>query len=196
MDVGTNIKLLLQGRQKATGLYWPFAGSDVLCDVSAHHEIFKKTPFVSGLHSVSRDVVKDIPEIASTPLLTTTMLDQEASQVLAGAERVIAEKPTALTPNFHQDVLRSADERSADGDVVGVKGNQAIDVLFTVTASDAGDSNGNLTDYGRDACTSRWAACATNAGAEDVSSAEHDRFVIAGASVSGGDLENHSYADI
>jgi len=197
MNAGTSIKPRLQGRQGATGLHWPFAAVAARPHhVSRHHEIFKKTPFVSGLHSVGRDAVKDIPEIASIPLLTTTMLDQNAPQAIAVAGRKIAENSTAVTRHSHQDVLRSADERTAAGDVVGVKGNQAIDVSFTVMALAAGDSNGNLTDRRWDARQSRWAACATNAGAEDMSFAKQDRFVIAGASLLGGDLENHSYADI
>jgi hypothetical protein len=196
MNAGTSIKPRLQGRQGATVLHWPLVAMDVPPHVSRHHEIFKKTPFVSGLHSVGRDAVKDIPEIASIPLLTTTLLDQDAPHGIAVAGRQIAENPTAVTRHSHQDVLRSADERTAAGDVVGVKGNQAIDLPFTGMALAAGDSNGNLTDRGWDARTSRWAACATNARVGDVSFTKQDRFVIAGASRSGGDLENHSYADI
>jgi hypothetical protein len=194
MDVGTNIKPHLQGRLGATGLHWLFVAGDV----SRHHEIFKKTPFVSGLHPVSRDVVKDIAEIASIPLLTMTALDLEVPHGPASAGDTIAENPAAVTPHSQQDVLRSADEYSAaSGDVVGVKGNQAIDALFTVTSLSAGTSNGNLTDRGWDARTSKRAACATNAASgRRVSFAEQDRFVSAGASLSGGDLENQYYANI
>ena len=153
MDVGTNIKPRLQGRHKATGLHWLFmAGNVPRHHVSRHHEIFKKTPFVSGLHSVSRDVVKDIPEITSIPLLTTTLLDQDVPQGLAVAGRTIAENSTAVTPDAHQDVSRSADGHTAVfGAVVGVTGNQAIDVSFTVTSFEAGISNGKLTDAALDA---------------------------------------------
>lgn len=201
MDVGTNIKPHLQGRHGATVLHWLFAADAVSKDVSWHHEIFKKTPFVSGLHSVSRDVVKDIPEIDSIPLLTTTVLDQDVPEGLVSTDfaiagRQIAENSTAVTPHSHQDVLRSADERTAAGGVVGVRGNQVVDASATVAALHPEHSNGNLTDRGWGACTSRWAAGATNAGAGDVSFVEQNRFFIAGASLLGGDLENHSYADI
>ncbi|WP_398476467.1 hypothetical protein [Tardiphaga sp.] len=199
MDVGTNIKPRLQGRHKAAGLHWPFmAGNVPSHHVSRHHEIFKKTPFVSGLHPVSRDVVKDIAEIASIPLLTMTALHPEAPQGSADACWMIAENPAAVTPHSHQDGLRSADEHSAaSGDVVGVTGNQAIDVLFTVTSFGAGISNGKLTDRGWDARKSKRTACATNAASGlHTSVVERDRFASAGASLSGGDLEKHSYADI
>lgn len=194
MDVGTNIKPHLQGRRRATDLHWPFAAAIA----SRHDEIFKKTPFVSGLHSVSRDVVKDIPEIASIPLLTTTLLDQDVPQGLAVAGRPIAENSTAVTLHAHQDVSRSADGHTAVfGAVVGVTGNQAIDVSFTVTSFEAGISNGKLTDRGWDARTSDRAACATNDRSRShAATARQNRFVITGARSSGGDLENHSYADI
>ena len=198
MNAGTHIKPRLQGRQEATGLHWLFAKADVSWNVSWHHEIFKKTPFVSGLHSVSRDVVKDIPDIASIPLLTMTASGLEVPQGSARAGDTIAENSAAVTPHSHQDVLRSADEHSAAlGDVVGLKGNQVIDALFTVTSRDAGISNGKLTDHGWDARKSKRAACATNAASGlRTSFAEQNRFVSAGASLSGSDLEKHSYADI
>lgn len=199
MNVGTNIKSRLQGRQGAAGLHWSIAADHVSRRyVSRHHEIFKKTPFVSGLHPVSRDVVKDIAEIASIPLLTTTLLDQDVPQGFAVAGWMIAEKTTAVTSHSHQDVLRSADERiAACGGVVGVKGNQATGVSFTVASRDAGISNGKLTDCGGDARKSNRAAGATNALSAAIASfAVQDRFASAGANLLRGDLENHSYADI
>ncbi len=193
MDVGTNIKPLLQGRHEAVGLHRPFVTSDV----SAHHEIFKKTPFAAGLHSVGRDAVKDIPDIVSIPLLTTTMLDQDVPQGSADAGRMIAENPKAVTRHSHQDVSRSADEFAAVGAVVGLKGNHVIDALFTVTSFHAPISNGKLTDRRSDARTSNGAGCATNGGTglHNIF-ARQTRFAIAGASFSGGDLENHSHADV
>lgn len=194
MHVGTTIKPLLPGRPGAAGPHWRFAAADV----SIHHAIFKKTPFVSGLHPVSRDVVKDIPEIISIPLLTTTVLDQVVSQGFAIAGRTTAENSTSMTPYSYQSVLRSADERTAAcGDVVGVQGNKAIDTSFTVTSLNARISNGKLTDRGLDACKSGRAARATNAwlGIRSIFLLQN-RFAIAGASFSGGDLENHSYADV
>jgi len=194
MNAGTSIKPRLQGRQGAMDLYWPFAAAGV----SAHHEIFKKTPFVSGLHSVSRDVVKDIPEIDSIPLLTTTMLDQNVPQGFAVAGRMIAENSTAVTPDSHQDVLRSADERTAAlGDVVGLKRNRAIETSFTVSASAIGASNGKLTVDRWYARKSKRTARATNDwSTTHVALMPRDGFTIAGAGHFGGDLENHSYADI
>jgi hypothetical protein len=192
MDVGTNIKPHQPGRQGATDrrrLFVVGHGS-----MSESSKIFKKTPFVSGLHSVSRDVVKDIPEIASIPLLTTTMLDQDVPQGLAHAGRTIAENSTAVTPHSHQDVLRSADERTAGpGDVVGLKGNRA-----TVASFAAGISNGKLTDSDLAARPSKRAVSATNhALGTSQTFAKRTGLTSAGASsLSAGDLENHSYADI
>lgn len=199
MNAGTSIKPRLQGRHGATGLHWlSMLGPFLAPDVSRHDEIFKKTPFVSGLHSVGRDAVKDIPEIASIPLLTTTMLDQDDPHGVANAGRQIAENPTAVTPHAHQDVLRSADGHTAAfGVVVGVTGNQAIDVPFTVTSFEAGVSNGKLTHRGWDACTPNRAACATNAGSDlHARIARRSGLTIAGAGLLRGDLENHSYADV
>lgn len=203
MNAGTSIKPRLQGRQRATGLHWPFVAIDAARHhVSRHDEIFKKTPFVSGLHSVGRDAVKDMPEIGSIPLLTTTMLDQNvlqgsASEGLAIAGCRIAENSTAVTPYAHQDVLRSADMHTAAGAVVGVTGNQAIDVSFTVTSFEAGISNGKLTDAALDARKSKRDVCATNLGAElHAAIAEQNGFAIAGARLPGSDLENHSHADV
>jgi hypothetical protein len=192
MDVGTNIKPHQPGRQQATDGQWLFVIGQR--SMSQSSKIFKKTPFVSGLHSVSRDVVKDIPEIASIPLLTTTMLDQDVPQGLAHAGRMIAENSTAVTPHSHQDVLRSADRWTArPGDVVGLRGNRA-----TVASFAAGFSNGKLTDGGSDARPFKWTACATNrASGVHQTFANRAALTSAGAlSLSGGDLEKHSYADI
>lgn len=190
MDVGTNIKSHMPGRQGATGGQRPFVvGRGAIC-----FEIFKKTPFVSGLHSVSRDVVKDIPEFVSIPLLTTTRLDQDVPQGLATAGRAIAESSTAVKPHPHQSVLRSADEWTVTPDeAVGVCGSRATVVSFATRIS-----NEKLTDGGFDARPSKRVACATNhaSGTHETFTKRVD-FPSAGASsLSGGDLENHSYADI
>jgi hypothetical protein len=192
MNVVSNTSPQMPGRPKATDGQWLcLSGHGAMSEFS---KIFKKTPFVSGLHPVSRDVVKDVAEIASIPLLTTTTLDQDVSQGFAGAGWTIAENPTAVTPHSHQGVLRSADERTAaPGDVVGSKGNHAVRASLAV-----GISNGKLTGGELDARPSKWAASATNH-----ASVVHDTFAkrngltSAGAlGLSAGDLENHSYADI
>lgn len=186
MDVGTNIMSHVPGRQRATGEQRSFViGRSA---ISRSFKIFKKTPFISGLHSVSRDVVKDIPEFVSTPLLTTTRLDQDVPHGLAGAGRVIPESPTAVKPCPHQSVLRSADQWVVAGS------GKRITVLSFVT----GISNEKLTDGGFDARPSKRVACATNhaSGTHEIFT-KRAAFPSAGASsLSSGDLENHSDADI
>lgn len=197
MDVGTNIKSHMPGRQMATGGLRSFVvghGS-----MSKSPEVFKKTPIVSGLHSVSRDVVKDILEFTSIPLLTTARLDQDVPQGLVIAGRAVVESSTAVKPHSHQGVLRSADEWTAiQGDVVELDVAEVRGRQTTVAVFATGISNGKLTDGGFDARTSKRAACATNQ-----ASGSHETFAkqvgltSAGAlSLSGGDLENHNYANI
>ncbi len=162
--------------------------------MSRSSEIFKKTPFVSGLHSVSRDVVKDILEFVSIPLLTTTRLDQDVPQGFAGAGWAIAESSTAVKPHFHQSILLSADEWTVmQDDVVKVSGGRTIAASFTT-----GFSNEKLIDRGFEVRASKHVACATNhASGTHETFTKQVEFTSAGAwSLSGGDLENHSYADI
>ncbi|OYU90441.1 MAG: hypothetical protein CFE29_06090 [Bradyrhizobiaceae bacterium PARB1] len=192
MNVGTNIKSQMPGRQGATGGQRPFViGHD---SISKSLEVFKKTPFISGLHAISRDVVKDIPDIVSVPLLTTTRLDQDVPQDFVIAGRAIAESSTVVKPYPHQSVFRSADEwTAAGGDAVGLRGKQA-----TMVPSGTGISNGKLTDSPFDARTSKPLACATNHLSPTHQTVAHQvELTSAGAlSPSGGDHENHNYADI
>lgn len=193
MDVETNIKSHMPGRQGATHGQRLFVARHGSTTESS--KVFKKTPFVSGLHSVSRDVVKDMREFTSIPLLTTTSPDQDVPQAFAVAGRTIAESSTAVKPHSHQSVLRSADRWTARrGDALGVRGRHATAVSLAT-----GISNGKLTDGGLDARPSKRAACATNhTSGTHVTFAKRVELTSAGAlSLSGGgDLENHSYADI
>lgn len=92
-------------------------------------EIFKKTPFVAGLHPVSRDVVKDTADIASIPLLTTTLLDQDGSPgEIAGAGRMVAENPTAV-----KEASKLTDRGSAAG--AGLRGIFARPIEFATTGA-------------------------------------------------------------
>jgi hypothetical protein len=94
MDVKTNIKSRLPSRHMTEGRElalrgalpsamslttpqgeWPVAGQVLRAEESRAVEIFKKTPYSTGLKRVSRYVAKDILEVASIPLPKTTLLD-------------------------------------------------------------------------------------------------------------------------
>lgn len=193
MDVGTNIKPPSQGRDRAASLPRAFVGY-----VSARREIFKKTPFVAGLHPVSRDVVKDVAEIDIIPLLTTRLPDRDVPQGLAVAGRLMMEKSTAVTLTFPQRVQRFADRRIAVSvGLVGGIETKTVNAAFTLSLNDAGRSNGNLTAKRWDRRTSDVAVRATKSRFDvSMSSEEPDQFANAGACLPGGDLENHRYADV
>jgi dihydroxyacid dehydratase/phosphogluconate dehydratase len=110
----------------------PAAGHVLHAEESCIVEIFKKTPYGTGLKRVSRYVAKDILEIANIPLLKTTLLDHSRSRgaCLTATGQMIAEKMKPVTRNSHQDVIRSADKPIAiGGDAVGSKGNLAFDIV-------------------------------------------------------------------
>jgi hypothetical protein len=193
MDVRTNIKPHWDSHLRATGLPYAYAP-----DVSACREIFKKTPFVAGLHPVSRDVVKDIAEIDIIPLLTTRLPDRDVPQGLAVAGRLMMEKSTAVTLTFPQRVQRFADRRIAVSvGLVGGIETKTVNAAFTLSPNDARHSNGNLTARRWDRRTSDVAVRATKSRFDvSMSSDEPDQFANAGACLPGGDLENHRYVDV
>jgi hypothetical protein len=161
MNAGTHITQQAPRRHQAFGRLRP-------CDrdgVSESFEIFKKTPFVAGLHSVGRDVVKDIPEIASIPLPATIAFDQDDPKgMMPGQGRPVAESPTAVKPHCHQDVLRSADTVSAVfGAIVGARG----------TLGASGSASGIFASFAR----------------------SNSFAIAGASGLSAGDLENHHYAD-
>ncbi|QUS40144.1 hypothetical protein RPMA_15870 [Tardiphaga alba] len=210
MDAETIITPHMPSRPGATSRHLPWASmSSVTHSFAIGHEpvselveIFKKTPFVSGLHSVSRDVVKDIAEIGSIPLLTMTTLDHHLPQVSGLAGRMIAESSTAVKSHSHQDVFRSADARAAAcADVVGSTGNQAKSPDWAVPVG-AGISNGKLTAGGGAGRTSERAGCATNHGSgthrifANRTFAKTNRIAIADAlCLPAGVVEKQCYAD-
>jgi dihydroxyacid dehydratase/phosphogluconate dehydratase len=119
-------------------------------------EIFKKTPYGTGLQRVSRYVASDILEVASIPMLNKTLLDHARLQRdrLAAEGEVIAESMKTVKRNSHQDVIRSADKSIAvTGDLVGSKENPTSDIFELVNDGiiiryDAGEAclNAKLTD--------------------------------------------------
>ncbi|RYX93484.1 MAG: hypothetical protein EON84_10125 [Bradyrhizobiaceae bacterium] len=193
MNIGTTVKLQLQSRRQATGWPSPWAARRL-----ARRQIFKKTPFVAGLHSVSRDVVKDIAEVETIPLLQTTLPDQDFPQGFAAAGRAIMERPTAVTLTFPQGVLHFADKRfAASVDVVAGMETEAVNASFTLSPNAARRSNGNLTPKRWDTDTSEMAASTTKSRSEVLMTFDGlHQFANAGACLSGGDLENHRYADV
>jgi hypothetical protein len=156
MDAKTNIKSRLPTRQLAEGPEHASRGALPLTVGPARApEIFKKTPYGTGLQRVSRDLAKDILEFANIPLLNTALLDHSQLQgdCLVAAGHTIAESLKTVKRNSDQDVMRSANKSiTFDGDVVGSNGNPASGIFISADASTvgceagAGAPNVKLTD--------------------------------------------------
>ncbi|MES2028661.1 MAG: hypothetical protein V4477_05745 [Pseudomonadota bacterium] len=174
MDVKTNIKSRLPSRHTTEGRELalrgalpsatsltslqggrPVAGHELRAEESRSVEIFKKTPYSTGLKRVSRYVAKDILEVADIPLLTTILLDHGRLQgdCLAATGRMIAESSKTVKWNSHQGVMRSADKSiTVAGDLVGSKGTLAPGAFELMDGSairretDEGCLNVKLTD--------------------------------------------------
>lgn len=162
MDAKTNIRSRLpirhmtEGPEQASRGALPSAMGLATRGNPAHtSEIFKKTPYGTGLQRVSRYVASDILEVASIPMPNKTLLDHGQLQRdrLAAEGQVIAESMKTVKWNSHQDVMRSADKSiTCNGDLVGSKGNMAPGIFGSVDAStigrktDEGYLNVKLTD--------------------------------------------------
>jgi dihydroxyacid dehydratase/phosphogluconate dehydratase len=116
-------------------------------------EIFKKTPYGTGLQRVSRYVASDILEVASIPMLNKTLLNHARLQRdrLTAEGDAIAESMKTVKRNSHQDVIRSADKSIAvTGDLVGSKENPIFELVNNgiIIRYDAGEAclNAKLTD--------------------------------------------------
>ncbi|KAA0075957.1 dihydroxy-acid dehydratase [Tardiphaga sp. P9-11] len=162
MDAGTNIKWRLpirhmtEGREQASrGARSSAMGPATRGNPARTSQIFKKTPYGTGLQRVSRYVASDILEVASIPMPNETLLDhgQLQGDRLAADGKVIAESMKTVKWNSHQDVMRSANKSiTCNGDLVGSKGNvapgifEAVDVCTIGRKSSESYLNVKLTD--------------------------------------------------